>query len=84
MSEVMSNKDNKIFADKIRMIAKSIYESADDIAGNTEGCIDISVSFTIETNGIDADIPTYDVTRTHYPKRKLLEDYIFGKGESHN
>jgi len=29
------DKDKKIFADKIRMIAKSIYDAADDIAGGT-------------------------------------------------
>ena len=72
------NKGKKIFADKIRMLAKSIYDAADDIAGTTDGCVEISVSFDIETESdhVDAEFPTYTITRRHYPQRKLVEEFF--------
>lgn len=66
----------KIFADKIRMIAKSIYNAADDIAGNTEGVVRISVSFDVNTEMFDTEIPTYTVEREHYPEQVLLDAYV--------
>lgn len=72
------NKGKKIFADKIRMLAKSIYDAADDIAGTTDGCVEIEVSFNIETetDSVEAEFPTYVVTRRHYPQRKLVEEFF--------
>lgn len=70
----------KIFADKIRMIAKSIYNAADDIAGNTDGCTEISINFTIESENDNADLPAYEIVRRHYPERQLVEDFIRMRG----
>lgn len=71
------NKDKKIFADKIRMLAKSIYDAADDIAGTTDGCIEISVSFDIETETEEyAGLPTYTVVRRHYPQKDIVDDFF--------
>lgn len=80
MSEVMNNKDKKIFADKIRMIAKSIYDAADDIAGTTEGCTEISINFTIESESYEPELPQYEIVRRHYPERQLIEDFIRMRG----
>lgn len=70
------NKGKKIFADKIRMMAKSIYDAADDIAGTTDGCVEISVSFDIETETETTEFPTYTIVRKHYPQRKLVEEFF--------
>ena len=76
MAETIS-KDKKIFADKIRMIAKSIYDAADDIAGTTEGCVEIEVSFNIETETESGpELPTYTIVRRHYPAKELIEEFI--------
>jgi len=76
MAETIS-KDKKIFADKIRMIAKSIYDAADDIAGTTDGCVEIEVSFNIETETESRpELPTYTIVRRHYPARELIEEFI--------
>ena len=76
MDETIS-KDKKIFADKIRMIAKSIYDAADDIAGTTEGCVEIEVSFNIETETESGpELPTYTIVRRHYPAKELIEEFI--------
>jgi len=63
------------YADMIRMIAKSIYDDADDIAGKTEGCTEIEISFDIET-GNYMEFPTYTVTRRHYPRMKLIDEFL--------
>lgn len=78
MAETMNRDGKKIFADKIRMLAKSIYDAADDIAGTTDGCVEIEVSFNIETetDSVEAEFPTYVVTRRHYPQRKLVEEFF--------
>lgn len=68
--------NGKSYADMIRMIAKSIYDAADDIAGKTEGCTEIEISFDIETAGYDTEFPTYTVTRRHYPEKQLIEDFL--------
>lgn len=71
------SKDKKIFADKIRMIAKSIYDAADDIAGTTEGCIEIEVSFYVETETeCSPEPPSYTITRRHYPRKELIEEFL--------
>lgn len=72
------NKGKKIFADKIRMMARSIYDAADDIAGTTDGCVEISISFDIETESdhVDAEFPTYTITRRHYPRKDLIEEFL--------
>ena len=80
MSEVTNNKGKDIFADKIRMIAKSIYDAADDIAGTTEGCTEISINFTIETESYEPELPQYEIVRRHYPERQLVEDFIRMRG----
>lgn len=72
----IASKDKKIFADKIRMIAQSIYNAADDIAGNTDGVVRISVSFDVNTEMYDPEIPTYTVEREHYPEQVLLDAYV--------
>ena len=74
--------NGKSFADVIRMMAKSIYDDADDIAGKTEGCTEIEISFDIETAGYDTEFPTYTVTRRHYPRRNLIDDFIRMRGAS--
>lgn len=74
MAETVYRNGKKIFADKIRMLAKSIYDAADDIAGTTDGCVEISVSFDIETES--AEFPTYTITRRHYPQRKVVEEFF--------
>lgn len=75
------SKDKKIFADKIRMIAKSIYDAADDIAGTSEGCTEIEVSFTIETETeCGPELPQYEIVRRHYPERQLIDDFIRMRG----
>lgn len=77
------NKGNKIFADKIRMLAKSIYDAADDIAGTTEGCVEIEVSFTIDTETESSpELPQYEIVRRHYPERQLIDDFIRMRGAS--
>lgn len=63
------------YADMIRMLAKSIYDDADDIAGKTEGCTEIEISFDIET-GNYTEFPTYTVTRRHYPRMKLIDEFL--------
>lgn len=72
------NKGKKIFADKIRMMAKSIYDAADDIAGTTDGCVEISIEFDIETESdhVDAEFPTYTITRRHYPRKDLIDEFL--------
>ena len=72
--------NGRSYADMIRMIAKSIYDAADDIAGKTEGCTGIEISFDIETAAFNTECPTYTVTRTHYPERQLIEDFIRLRG----
>jgi hypothetical protein len=67
--------NGKSYADMIRMLAKSIYDDADDIAGKTEGCTEIEISFDIET-GNYTEFPTYTVTRRHYPRMKLIDEFI--------
>lgn len=75
--------NNRRYADMIRMIAKSIYDDADDIAGKTEGCTEIEISFDIETiTDKYAEFPTYTVTRRHYPRKDLIEDFIRMRGAS--
>ena len=75
--------NGRSYADMIRMIAKSIYDDADDIAGKTEGCTEIEISFDIETSTDKyADFPTYTVTRRHYPRKDLIEDFIRMRGAS--
>lgn len=77
------NKGKKIFADKIRMLAKSIYDAADDIAGTTDGCVEIEVSFTIETETDGSpELPQYEIVRRHYPERQLIDDFIRMRGAS--
>lgn len=76
MSAQKQNVGKKIFADKIRMLAKSIYDAADDIAGTTEGCVEISISFDIETEGFTTECPTYTVERRHYPRKDLIDEFI--------
>lgn len=76
MSAQKQDIGKKIFADKIRMLAKSIYDAADDIAGTTEGCVEISISFDVETEGYSTEFPTYTIERRHYPKRKLIEEFL--------
>lgn len=76
MAETLNGMCN---ADMIRMIAKSIYDAADDIAGKTEGCTEIEISFDIES-GNYTEFPTYTVTRRHYPERQLIEDFIRMRG----
>ena len=76
----MSNESKNMFADKIRMIAKSIYDAADDIAGTTEGCTEIEVSFNIETETFDPELPQYEIVRRHYPEKKLVDDFIRMRG----
>lgn len=71
------NEGKKIFADKIRMIAKSIYDAADDIAGTTDGCTEIEVSFNIETETESGpELPTYTIVRRHYPAKELIEEFL--------
>lgn len=70
------NKGKKIFADKIRMLAKSIYDAADDIAGTTEGCVEISISFDVETDGFTTECPTYTVEKRYYPRKDLIDEFI--------
>jgi len=77
------NKGKKIFADKIRMLAKSIYDAADDIAGTTDGCVEIEVSFTIDTETENSpELPQYEIVRRHYPERQLIDDFIRMRGAS--
>lgn len=76
MSAQKQNAGKKIFADQIRMLAKSIYDAADDIAGTTDGCVEISISFDIETAGFDPRCPTYTVERRHYPRKDLIDEFI--------
>lgn len=76
MAETMNKNGKKIFADQIRMMAKSIYDAADDIAGDTEGCVEIEVSFNIETQTETTEFPTYTITRRNYPQRKLIEEFL--------
>ena len=76
MAKIIS-KDKKIFADKIRIIAKSIYDAADDIAGTTDGCVEIEVSFDIETETESGpELPTYTVVRRHYPQKELIDEFF--------
>lgn len=71
------DKGKKIFADKIRMIAKSIYDAADDIAGTTDGCTEIEVSFDIETETESGpELPQYEIVRRHYPAKELIEEFF--------
>lgn len=74
--------NGRSFADMIRMMAKSIYDDADDIAGKTEGCTEIEISFDIEPAGYDTEFPTYTVTRRHYPRKNLIDDFIRMRGAS--
>ena len=77
MAETVNRNGKKIFADKIRMLAKSIYDAADDIAGTTDGCVEIEVSFTIETETDNSpELPQYEIVRRHYPERQLIDDFI--------
>lgn len=76
----MSKVNNKEYADKIRMIAMSIYIAADDIAGDTNGVIDITVSFNVKSDAYDTEIPTYSVERNHYPQAELLDAYLKARG----
>jgi hypothetical protein len=68
--------NGRSYADMIRMIAKSIYDAADDIAGKTEGCTGIEISFDIETAAFNTECPTYTVTRRHYPRMKLIDEFL--------
>lgn len=76
MSAQKQTVGKKIFADKIRMLAKSIYDAADDIAGTTEGCVEISISFDVETEGYSTEFPTYTIERRHYPRKDLIDEFI--------
>lgn len=82
MSELVQKDSKKIFADQIRMLAKSIYDAADDIAGTTDGCVEISISFDIETAGFNTECPTYTVERRHYPRKDLIDEFIRMRGAS--
>jgi hypothetical protein len=76
MSTLVQRDGKKLFADQIRMLAKSIYDAADDIAGETDGCVEISVSFDIETAGFTTECPTYTIERRHYPRKDLIDEFI--------
>jgi hypothetical protein len=76
MSAQKQSAGKKIFADQIRMLAKSIYDAADDIAGETDGCVEISISFDIETAGFNTTCPTYTIERRHYPRKDLIDEFI--------